>query len=798
MIVSRYFAWSLPAACLAIASFSSPATAQEDRTEARIALIVGNTDYEVLDDLPNARRDAELVSRYFAELGYRTVTVEDASLSALQDAVSDVAAMTVEDASVAFYYAGHGLQVGAGNYLLPVDAQISGLHDLPFAALSLGHIMSILSARADTAFFILDSCRDNPFLATMVTDSLEGEPKPIEAGFYFQRSPIDTFVAFSTSPGELASDGPQGGNSPFTQAFVANARGNPGAQMSTLMARTRRDVYLATDGRQLPWESSSLTAPGVLGEALQASVMVPELQPLAEGVTRGPAEATEAQSGGATTQEPALQRVYITDSFEREVPIGQRISGAAGLNDMPALRLARTPKRGNIAFVRGGRLSALAEGDIVPAGALDTLRFLPNVQRFSSAGLESLERDASFLLQGGGQEIEIELRLAFDRCDLAAGGVLDPGGVGAEVYRYELRPRAALAACRAAAEREPDNPRFRYQYGRALMAIAELEAAREELLAAAERGYVRAAQRLGLLALSVYLEREGLSDRPLPEEAVAFMERGVSLGDPLADYTLGRDLLRYGDTATQRERGYALLIRAYSAGYLEAINELGRYFLTADDEHFDRDRGMRYFEATAERGNIAGLYSLGLIYRRGVGGVTPDSARAIAYLESAAEGGHPAAPNILGIMYETGEGVAADAAQAVEFYRLALERGSPWGGANAASVIVQQAPDGYTDVDAAILAGLAAAFQNSDAAERARGVLARLSDRALTAAAQNLLNELGAELVVDGRFGPASVAALAEQLGRAAAALSSEAPHELLIAIAREHWARTGFRVDML
>lgn len=779
---------SLLVLALPVLSLVGASAMAQDRVapETRIALVVGNTDYSTLPDLPNARRDAALVAGYFADLGYRTILVQDADLATLQNALAETAAMTGAGTTAVFYFAGHGVQVGAANYILPADARIEGLYDLPFAALSLGHVMSVLSARAESALFILDSCRDNPYLATMVVDGLDASASPIEAGFFFQRSPIDTFVAFSTSPGELAHDGPPGGNSPFTQAFVANARSDPGADLSALLARTRREVYIATEGRQLPWETSSLTAPATLGEPLDMLLAAAGMPALAGTATRGAAETA-----------PEVLRHDIEAVFDREVALGPRLADGVD-GERGALRLEVVPIGGDLAIVEDGRRTALRPGDLVSGAALETLHFLPDIPRFSAMGVETLAREARFTLAGGGARHEVSLRLAFDPCDLAAGDVLDPGGVGAELYRYEMVPERAIEACREAVARDPGNARFRYQYARALMSVAELEAARPEVEAAVRGGHVRAILRRALLELFAEREREGLADRPYPARALPYLEQGVALGDPLADYALGRELLRYGEGAAAHDRGYALLMRAYATGYLEAISELGRYFLGEDGGQPNPDRAIRYFEQTAEAGNNAGQYSLGLIYRRGLGGVPVDPERARLYLEAAAENGHPAAPNLLGIIHERGEGVAPDPVRAIAWYDMALERGSPWGGANAAFVIRAQRPPGFTDTDAALRAGRAAAFAASEAADAARDILAALPDRALVEAAQTLLNEMGAELTVDGAFGPASRAALAEALGEGAAGLSADAPLDLLTAVARAHLARKGFRIDMI
>lgn len=227
--------------------------------------------------------------------------------------------------------------------------------------------MSILSTRARQALFILDACRDNPFLDAMVVEGLTSEPVPIEAGFFFQRSPIDTFVAFSTSPGELALDGPEGENSPFTASFVANALANPGAEINALMARTRRDVHGATNGRQLPWESSSLT----------------DAFPLQTGAPPGPALAKPAAPTNVTppTHSPSHTSTGLTIEarFERDIALGADLARRLAQRDSG---LVFEPRGGTLSRVENGRVRTLSAGDTIPPDTLGTLVFHPDTPRF--------------------------------------------------------------------------------------------------------------------------------------------------------------------------------------------------------------------------------------------------------------------------------------------------------------------------------------------------------------------------------------------------------------------------------
>ena len=70
------------------------------------------------------------------------------------------------------------------------------------------------------------------------------------------KSSLNTLIAFATEPGAVAYDG-TGDLSPFSSAFSRRALA-PNQEIRPVMSAVRRDVVEATDGKQVPWENSSL------------------------------------------------------------------------------------------------------------------------------------------------------------------------------------------------------------------------------------------------------------------------------------------------------------------------------------------------------------------------------------------------------------------------------------------------------------------------------------------------------------------------------------------------------------
>jgi hypothetical protein len=147
------------------------------------------------------------------------------------------------------YYAGHGVQLAGENYLIPVDAKISSPADLVNNSVRLVDVMATLDAiPSRMRIVVLDACRNNPFPG--ISDA--------GRGLAIVDAPNGSIVGYSTAPGTEALDG-AGGHSPYTSAFLQLAR-EPNLPIEQLFKRIRLEVNHSTDGRQTPWESSSLTS----------------------------------------------------------------------------------------------------------------------------------------------------------------------------------------------------------------------------------------------------------------------------------------------------------------------------------------------------------------------------------------------------------------------------------------------------------------------------------------------------------------------------------------------------------
>jgi hypothetical protein len=238
----------------AIFGACGPAVAQEQQQELRIALVIGNGEYQS-SPLRNPTNDAEDVSRALSILGFEVNVLKNASFVEMTRAVRDFGKKIQHaDAVALFFFSGHGIQYRGSNFLIPAQADIQGPEDLPYSAINLDMIYEKMEAAgARTNIIILDACRNNPF---------QGSERAMERGLAIVGNvhPPRSLIIYATAPGRTALDG-DGRNSVFTEALLKHL-GEPALDAELMVRKVRDEVIAKTHGTQVPWHNSSLSGPG--------------------------------------------------------------------------------------------------------------------------------------------------------------------------------------------------------------------------------------------------------------------------------------------------------------------------------------------------------------------------------------------------------------------------------------------------------------------------------------------------------------------------------------------------------
>ncbi len=220
----------------------------------RFALVIGNKDYAPsVGPLKNPLNDSTLIGNALNQIGFQVVLVKNAKRVDINREVSRLATRlgdAGENAIGFLYYSGHGAARAKDhiNYLIPVDIKDVSNDERWFDAVSLDAILRELVTSAPKAaiFIVFDACRNE--LRLPVKSTIKG--------FEIMRETAGVFIAFSTSPDDIASDvGDAGG--PYARA-LASELVRPGQDHVELFLNVKQSVFGTTGNRQRPWESNGL------------------------------------------------------------------------------------------------------------------------------------------------------------------------------------------------------------------------------------------------------------------------------------------------------------------------------------------------------------------------------------------------------------------------------------------------------------------------------------------------------------------------------------------------------------
>jgi len=258
--------FSIAAAFLLAASIfsaASPAFAAD-----RVALVIGNGLYQKVPALPNPTRDADDISRALERLNFRVTRLSNADAADMRKAVIDFGRAAEGSEMAVVYYAGHGMEAGGENWLIPVDAELRADTDVEIEAVSLRSVTLQVSKARQLGLVILDACRNNPFAAKMQRSL---RTRAVMRGLAPTEPTDNVLVAYAARDGTTADDG-DGRNSPFTAALLHNIE-TPGLEISFLFRNVRDEVMAATKREQQPFVYGSLSKEAIYLKplALQSS-----------------------------------------------------------------------------------------------------------------------------------------------------------------------------------------------------------------------------------------------------------------------------------------------------------------------------------------------------------------------------------------------------------------------------------------------------------------------------------------------------------------------------------------------
>lgn len=254
---------------------------------ARHALVVGNAAYETAP-LKNPVNDATDMAEALGANGFEVTLGTDWTKREMEDAIRAFGSRLRMGGVGLFYFAGHGIQVGGRNYLVPIGFRLGTESDVEYEAVDAGRVLGQMEdAGNGVNVVILDACRSNPFGRDF---------RSAEQGLAQVAAPTGSFIGYATAPGSVAADG-RARNGTYTAALLEALR-VPGLKVEDVFKRVRQSVARETAQKQVPWDSSSLVG--------DFYFMSPAPSP--PPTTTGLAPVAKPESGARADGIPSLRR----------------------------------------------------------------------------------------------------------------------------------------------------------------------------------------------------------------------------------------------------------------------------------------------------------------------------------------------------------------------------------------------------------------------------------------------------------------------------------------------------------
>ncbi len=632
------------AAVMVVLWVSTAAGAMAQDVGKRVALIIGNSTYASVGVLPNPVNDAGAVAESFSRIGFDVTRLENLTLSGMRTALQDFESKVIGSEIAVVYYAGHGMEMGGQNYLIPVDARLSRDTHVVDEAVPLSRVLAAVQAATKLRVVLLDACRNNPFASQMQST---GATRAVSRGLA-RIEPVGggTLIAYAAAEGTTADDG-DASHSPFTSALLASVE-EPGLEVRLLFGRVRDEVMNLTGGAQEPFVYNSLGGTPIY--------LLP------------PAAVTPPPQANPNAVVPQINVDNVAAAYTAALGIGTIDAWDAFL---------RYHDNGFYADLARAARAKLDPPLII--GAVPPANNQQNNQAQNDPGA---------------------------RCDALAAFEYDPQrpasvpGVTSAALKRNISE--AETVCRQAVQAYPGVARYLFQLGHIYDVAGDYAQAAPLFRQAADKGSYQGMNDLGVLfQLGHGVAQDYTQARTLYQQAVVgnasdamanlgnlydqglgvaedlvesgrWYERGAALGNADAIAGLGYRYDNGRGVPQDQPQARSWYEKAALRGSTFAMNNLAYMFDWGIGGGADLTIARHWYGKAAELGNEFAMNNLGYAYENGRG-VTQDYAQARAWYERAAAEGNAFAMTNLGALYANGRGVAQDYGQAFGWYSKAAE-----------------------------------------------------------------------------------------------------------------------------
>jgi len=223
--------------------------------DTRVALVIGNASYKNTSALTNTGNDARAIAAKLTGIGFEVALYEDLDGQAFREALGEFSEKAQNADLALVYYAGHGIEMGGQNYLIPVDAKMRSEATAAFETVPLEQVLGAVRQAKSLGLVMLDACRNNPFASSMKRSNGN---RAVSRGL----APVSVegerglIVSFAAEAGKTADDGASD-HSPYAAALL-EVLDQPGLEVGRMFRSVRAKVNEATKGQQVPIEQMQL------------------------------------------------------------------------------------------------------------------------------------------------------------------------------------------------------------------------------------------------------------------------------------------------------------------------------------------------------------------------------------------------------------------------------------------------------------------------------------------------------------------------------------------------------------
>ena len=282
---------------------------------ARLALVIGNDSYQKVEPLKNARNDARLMAGVLSQAGFDVTQASDLNRESLWTTIDTFKGRISKGDEVVFYFAGHGVQIGANQLLLATDIPADNEAQVVRNGVPLIDVQDALKD-ARVAVLLLDACRDNPFpkTGTRTIGSTRGlSPPEPSTGQIIMMSAGRNQKALDRVPGEPQANGL------FTWE-LSQVLKTPGVEIRTALEQVKERVD--DKARKAGHEQRPSLVNDLRGNFYLLASVRPEPNPAYRPPVPGPAQGSglsldDLEREEATRKEWAQWQARMKADFDR-------------------------------------------------------------------------------------------------------------------------------------------------------------------------------------------------------------------------------------------------------------------------------------------------------------------------------------------------------------------------------------------------------------------------------------------------------------------------------------------------